>query len=886
MRLALLLLALSAVPALAQTPGNCEPGSAQTSLNVGDVNARLYHAGNLFFGEDTYSGDGYFVPKFSGNAPIFAAAIWVGGLVGGDLRVAAASYDDFEFWPGPLEPGATLPDPDDCSPYDRFWVVDALDLQRYEATGEATTDILEWPADLGAPVIDGDGIEGNYDLEAGDRPALYGSQTAFWVMNDVGNEHESYETEPIGLEVRVTAFASAEAALAQHTFYRYELINRNTVPFEAAHVALFIDSDLGNASDDFVGSDSTRGMAFVYNGNETDSRYGIPPAAGYDFLSGAHTSSFFVGATSGPTTDPGTAEALYNRMQGVWNDGVPFTEGGDGYSTGGGVVDWTFPGDPVTEQFWSEVNVDGTGADNPPGDRRHMIATPAFTLAPGASRTFDLAILFGQGTDRFDSITELRAVSDLVQSRYDDGSLFELAPLVSTLPAPEPVAPAEGELVIGEATLVWEPVAGAEGYTVRWSTDAGFAGARSTSTDETQITVPPVVNEIGTIHWQVRAEAGSDLSPYSPARSFQSYEYAFDAFGDGDGIVETTYPDTDVCPEGNPTGDPGCDDYGGNTVWLDPNATDDYFVASAIGGVGALGNAAIIGNDDFELRFTDACAAFGGCLGAYIRHYSSIVSVPFELWNIGDEDDPSDDVRMIPMIRTNDNNPLTDWSDAFTGSKTFTIGGETAEFGVTDRVFFMMPDRPDGYALFEAAANGFGGPGAAYDPEADGDTQIDLNANGNACARQGWYIDFCYRDVPPFRSPVGDTAGLLVADLAGDGTTPPAGTTVRFVTNDRLVPVHSEDDAPAPPSSFALEAAYPNPFRTTATVAYRLDAAADVRLSVYDVLGRRVRVLAEGPTAAGAHRAALDGGGLASGVYLVVLEAGGQRQARRVMLVR
>ena len=58
-------------------------------------------------------------------------------------------------------------------------------------------------------MIDGDGDPGNYDLAAGDRPAIYGHQTAFWVMNDVGNDHQSTLTEPIGLEVRVTAFPSS-----------------------------------------------------------------------------------------------------------------------------------------------------------------------------------------------------------------------------------------------------------------------------------------------------------------------------------------------------------------------------------------------------------------------------------------------------------------------------------------------------------------------------------------------------------------------------------------------------------------------------------------------------------------------------------------------------
>jgi len=59
-----------------------------------------------------------------------------------------------------------------------------------------------------------------------------------------------------------------------------------------------------------------------------------------------------------------------------------------------------------------------------------------------------------------------------------------------------------------------------------------------------------------------------------------------------------------------------------------------------------------------------------------------------------------------------------------------------------------------------------------------------------------------------------------------------------------------------------------------------------VRLAVYDVLGRRVSVLAEGPTAAGTHHATFESAGLASGVYLVVLEADGQRATRKVLLMR
>ena len=90
-----------------------------------------------------------------------------------------------------------------------------------------------------------------------------------------------------------------------------------------------------------------------------------------------------------------------------------------------------------------------------------------------------------------------------------------------------------------------------------------------------------------------------------------------------------------------------------------------------------------------------------------------------------------------------------------------------------------------------------------------------------------------------------------------------------------------------PPSAFALHVAYPNPFRTSATVGFDLPEAAVVRLAVYDALGREVAVLADGSEEAGRHAAVLDGAGLPSGTYLVRLTAsGGFAQTQRVTLLR
>ena len=64
-------------------------------------------------------------------------------------------------------------------------------------------------------------------------------------------------------------------------------------------------------------------------------------------------------------------------------------------------------------------------------------------------------------------------------------------------------------------------------------------------------------------------------------------------------------------------------------------------------------------------------------------------------------------------------------------------------------------------------------------------------------------------------------------------------------------------------------AIYPNPVRSRATVVVELEGAAELRVEVYDVLGRRVTVLHDSTAEAGRHAFTLDTAGLAPGVYIV-----------------
>jgi hypothetical protein len=90
--------------------------------------------------------------------------------------------------------------------------------------------------------------------------------------------------------------------------------------------------------------------------------------------------------------------------------------------------------------------------------------------------------------------------------------------------------------------------------------------------------------------------------------------------------------------------------------------------------------------------------------------------------------------------------------------------------------------------------------------------------------------------------------------------------------------------SPAAAGAVLLQNA-PNPFRTSATITYRLAAPGHARLGVYDVLGRRVRTLVDGSQSAGEHRVTLQREDLPAGTYFYRLEANGETHGKRFILL-
>ncbi len=94
-----------------------------------------------------------------------------------------------------------------------------------------------------------------------------------------------------------------------------------------------------------------------------------------------------------------------------------------------------------------------------------------------------------------------------------------------------------------------------------------------------------------------------------------------------------------------------------------------------------------------------------------------------------------------------------------------------------------------------------------------------------------------------------------------------------------------------PAAAGMLAGGAPNPFTASTTLELTLPRRGDVRLSVHDLQGRRVRTLLSGPVRPGRHAVAWDGrdgdgAKVASGVYFVRLEAQGRVERRKLTVLR
>lgn len=88
------------------------------------------------------------------------------------------------------------------------------------------------------------------------------------------------------------------------------------------------------------------------------------------------------------------------------------------------------------------------------------------------------------------------------------------------------------------------------------------------------------------------------------------------------------------------------------------------------------------------------------------------------------------------------------------------------------------------------------------------------------------------------------------------------------------------------PVEFALYQNYPNPFNPTTKIQYDLKEAGEVRIQIYDISGRLIQTLVNERKTAGRYRVSFNAGHLASGIYLMRMEAGAFLQIKKMTLIK
>lgn len=458
-----------------RTSGGCAAPTSFAQLDINNVRTTLMNGGDMWW--DLVGNARYEVPKNNtpGATPkhaLFAGAIWIGGYDGGgQLRLAAQTYRQTgtDFYPGPLNAAADI-DVSTCLKYDKHYSVlkseiDAF-ITAYQtgalASGSYTIpkSISDWPAKKGsadpelAPFEDVDG-NGVYDPNSGDYPAIFGDQAIWWVYNDKGNIHSETSAEPIGIEIQTMAFGFVtNDEINNATFYKSKIINKSTNTLNQTYIGQWVDPDLGNYADDYVGCDTTLGLGFCYNGDnndETASGYGANlPAIGIDFFEGpvADAGDGIDNDKDGTIDEagekiimskfvyynndfsiygnPSAAQHFYGYLNGFWKDGNPIVD--DGKDGAAATTPNAYTPKPTNYMFpgglcggnlgWTEAS-----AGNTPADRRFIQSAGKFTLQPGAVNYVTIGAVFAQGTtagSNTDAICNLLKADKKAQALFDN----------------------------------------------------------------------------------------------------------------------------------------------------------------------------------------------------------------------------------------------------------------------------------------------------------------------------------------------------------------------------------------------------------------------------------------------------------------------------------
>lgn len=452
---------------------------AQLPLDANTTSTWIWNTG--VFNQDmrTTNTPGLMWPKGSNKFAIFTSGLTIGTYMNGNLRLATASYA------GEYQPGYV-----DLTPAGPVFKT-STDFKLYKVVAgdnaNNNPDFANWGlmVPFGAPYVD---VDGNKTYTPGvDKPGIKdAAQTIFVCLTDGDpNSHSASEgfsggTLPIFAEMHLTAWSYSSPGLEDMNFINWVVINKSGTAWDSTHFGVVVDPDLGDATDDYIGCDTTKNLGFCYNADDVDGtgasgHYGAsPPASGMDYFKSplvptgnpadVDTTYFppgsenavirtgvrqigltsFVYYNNGGTelcaTDPtGSPLEAYNYLKGNKNDGTRFIHPQTLIPTR-----YVYPGDPETSAGWTEYvgrieNCNGAVGGNivspsPQGDRRFIFNSGASTFRMNSldTQVVVLAQFVARGTSNKNSVTKLKSLDQIVQTVYDKN--FKVIP-----PPPPPI---------------------------------------------------------------------------------------------------------------------------------------------------------------------------------------------------------------------------------------------------------------------------------------------------------------------------------------------------------------------------------------------------------------------------------------------------------------
>jgi hypothetical protein len=401
-----------------------------------------------FFNNSSTAVAAYNIPKNTELNTIFHTSVWFAALdIYDQLHVSSCAHPGYgvgtDIHSGPISSNNMYNNLSYSNQYtESIWKISKQEILNHMSSYSNSnyvvpTSIATWPGNgntsLGvvqnlAPYADVNS-NGTYDPANGDYPIIRGDEAVYVIMND-----KSYNPDPntLGIEIHMMVYQFTTGNyLNNTTFVNLQVFNRSNKNYKDFRQTLYIDFDIGNYSDDFVGCYPPNHVVFGYNGDNNDQPdggrpgYGLnPPCQGVAILSHElFSAGYFTSTSQYPYADGTTDLETWNLMNARWNDGSNWLYGGLGYQGSPGVfnqvTNFLFDGNPNDPTAWHEVS-----NNNPSGDRRSImtIAEPYFPA--GSKICSDYAFIYDKSSSHLDNVQNVINIAASLRTLYNSSTFF------------------------------------------------------------------------------------------------------------------------------------------------------------------------------------------------------------------------------------------------------------------------------------------------------------------------------------------------------------------------------------------------------------------------------------------------------------------------------